>query len=92
MAKARAVWRMMMRILSREGARPRVSMFFFKAIVQLVLIFGADTWMFASRMGQVLGGVPMKVGAETDGKAPTSEAGREVRLHLSGGGKIGGGV
>ena len=36
----RAVWRRMARILSREGAASRVSGLFFKALVQVVLIFG----------------------------------------------------
>ena len=39
LAKAWLVWRRMMRILSRERARPRVYGFFFKAIVQSVLLF-----------------------------------------------------
>ena len=39
--KARAVWRRMSRILSREGARPRLSDFFFKDVVQSVLLFDA---------------------------------------------------
>ena len=51
--KARAVWRRMTRILSREGARPLVSRFLFKAAVQLVLLFGAETWVFTPPMGKV---------------------------------------
>ena len=43
--KARAVWRRLTRILSREGETPQVSRFFFKAVVQLLLIFVADTWV-----------------------------------------------
>ena len=46
----------MSEILSREGARPQLSRFFFKAIVQSVLIFGAETWVVTPRMGKVLGG------------------------------------
>ena len=41
LAKAQAVWRRMMRILSREGARLQVSGFFFKAIIQSVMLLGA---------------------------------------------------
>ena len=41
LAKAQAVkWRLT-RILSREGAAPRVSGVLFKAVVQSVLLFGA---------------------------------------------------
>ena len=49
------LWRMS-RILSREGARLRVSGFFFKSLVQSVLLFGAETWVVTPRIGQVLGG------------------------------------
>ena len=55
MAKARVVWRNIMNILSMEGARPWVHKFFFKAIVQSVLLFCAKTWVVAPRMGKVLG-------------------------------------
>ena len=56
MEKAREVWRRMMIILSREGARPRVYRFFFKAIIRSVLIFGAENWVVTPRMGRALGG------------------------------------
>ena len=81
----------MSEILSREGARPRLSRFFLKAIVQSVLIFFAETWVFTPRMGKVLGGFQEKV-ADTYGEDPTSEAEREVGVHLIGGGKSGGRV
>ena len=45
LTKARAVWRRMSRIMSRERARLRVSGFFFKSVIQSVLIFGAETWV-----------------------------------------------
>ena len=41
--RERAVWKKMKRILSREGAAPRVSGFFFKSVVQAVLLFGLET-------------------------------------------------
>ena len=40
--KARKSWIWMTRILSREGADPKVSGLFFKAVVQAVLLSGAD--------------------------------------------------
>ena len=54
--KAQTVWQKMSRILSREGARPRVSRFFFKDAVQSVLIFSAETWMFTTCTVRALGG------------------------------------
>ena len=46
----------MMRILRREGAEPWVYIFFFKAMVQEVLLFGLKTWAATPRMGSPLGG------------------------------------
>ena len=42
LSKALAVWRRMMRILSREGANPQVSVFFFLSVAKSILLFGAD--------------------------------------------------
>ena len=53
---ARTVWRRMLRILSREGVKMWVSGSFFKSIVQLVLLFGAEAWFINPRMGRGLGG------------------------------------
>ena len=55
MAKARAVWRRMTSILSREGARLRVPGFFFKAVIQSVLLFGSEKWVVTPGMVRVLG-------------------------------------
>ena len=43
LTKARNIWRIMLRILSRDEARPRVSIFFFKAVIRSVLLFGSET-------------------------------------------------
>ena len=53
-SKERDMWRKMASILSREGEEPWVSGFFFKAVVQAVLIFGAETWVVTPRMGRFL--------------------------------------
>ena len=55
MTKARIIWQIMSRILIREGVSPRVSVFFFKAVVQSVLLFSAETWVVIPRMGRFLG-------------------------------------
>ena len=55
LTKAWAVWQRMLRILSMERARLRVSIFFFKSIIQLVLLFGVETWVVTSWMRRVLG-------------------------------------
>ena len=48
--KARNLWVRMSRILSREGEDPKVSGHFFKAVVQAVLLFWAETWVLTPRM------------------------------------------
>ena len=53
--KARKSWDRMMRILGREGAKPRALGMFFKAVVQAVLLFGSETWVTTPRMGWDLG-------------------------------------
>ena len=58
---SRNVWSRMSRILSREEAVPRVSGFFFKSMVQAVLIFKADTWLVTPHMGKALKGFQTQV-------------------------------
>ena len=58
---AKTVWSRILRIISREGATPRVSGFFFKAVIQAVLVFGEETWVVSPRMGTSLGGVHTQV-------------------------------
>ena len=70
LAKAWAVWHRLSRILRREGAAPRVSGFFFKSVVQAVLIFGADTCAVTPCMDQVLGKVPGPGGVTFDRETP----------------------
>ena len=54
LGKARKSWGRLQRILSREGANKRVSGDFFKAVVQQVLLFGAETWVVTPRMERAL--------------------------------------
>ena len=61
LARAKTVWRRMSRIISREVATPRVSVFFFKAMIQAVLLFGSETWVVTPHMGTALGGFQTQV-------------------------------
>ena len=56
LAKARKSWGRLQGVLRREGATPRISGNFFKAIVQQVLLFGAETWVVTPKMDQALSG------------------------------------
>ena len=54
LGKARKSWGQLQRILSREGANKRVLENFFKAVVQQVLLFGAETWVVTPIMERAL--------------------------------------
>ena len=54
--KARQRWAQISRVLAREGASPKVSGMFYKAIVQSVLLYGVETWVISSPMLQALRG------------------------------------
>ena len=70
LAKAQTVWQRMSRILSREGGILWVSVFFFKAIVQSVLLFDAETWVVNSCIVRVLGGFQYQVARRLTGRLP----------------------
>ena len=48
--KARKSWGWMSWILIREGADPKVLGHFFKVVVQVVFLLGAETWVLTPRM------------------------------------------
>ena len=49
--KSQKSWTHLERILGREGSSLRVSGMFFKAVMQAVLIFGSETWVFVFSSG-----------------------------------------
>ena len=53
--KAKKIWARMERMLGQEGARPRVSGMFFKAVVQAVLLLRSEMWVMTPPYGQGLG-------------------------------------
>ena len=67
-SRTRAVWKRMTRILSREGADPQVSGFLSKSVFQVVLLFGADTWLVTPHIGRVLGGFQYQVARRLIGR------------------------
>ena len=70
MEKARTVWRRMTGILRRKGAGLQVYVFFFKAVVQSVLLLGAEKWVVTPNMGRVLGGLQDQVARRLTGRLP----------------------
>ena len=63
----------------------------FKAVVQSVLIFGAETWVVNPRMDRVLCGDPGPSDAAIDGEDPAAAGRRGVGVHLGSDGKGRGG-
>ena len=55
--KARKVWSRLGKLLWREGDEPRVSAMFYWAVVQVVLLFGAEIWVFSEAMSRNMEGV-----------------------------------
>ena len=70
MSRARAVWKRMKRILSRDGVEPQVSGFFFKYVVQAVLFFGSETWVVTLHMRRALGRFQDQVARRLTGRLP----------------------
>ena len=59
--KARRRWTWMLRILRWKGADPWEYGKFYKAVVQLTLLFGSEIWVMSTRIGRTLGGLHHKV-------------------------------
>ena len=76
-SQARSVCKRMTQILSREGADPRVSGFFFKYVVQAVLLFGLETWVVTPLMGRALGGFQDQVERRLTGRIPWKKTDRK---------------
>jgi hypothetical protein len=52
--KARARWGSLSRILIRDGATPRISGFFYKAVTQAVLLYGCESWTISDQVWKTL--------------------------------------
>ena len=59
--KARKRWAWFSRITGQYGADPWTDGTFYKAVVQVTLLFGADTWVMSPRIGKTLGGFHHRV-------------------------------
>ena len=63
--KAQKSWGRLSWILSREGADPKVSGNFYKAVAQAVLLLGAETWVLTQRMERALDSFQSRVARST---------------------------
>ena len=68
--KARTQWTKLARILVRDGATPRISGLFYKAVVQAVLLYGCETWVISPTMLKMLEGFHHRAARRISGKRP----------------------
>ena len=54
--RSRSVWGRLRTLLRREGAEPRVSKMFYSAVVQVILLYGLETWVLLLAMKKKLEG------------------------------------
>ena len=54
LGKARMSWGRLSQVMGQEGADLKVSRTFYTAVVQAVLLFGAETWVLTPRMEKAL--------------------------------------
>jgi hypothetical protein len=52
--RAQSAWGRLRRILSREGAKPKTMATIYKAVVQAVLLYGAESWVLSLAMEKKL--------------------------------------
>ena len=50
LSRARSKWGRVGKVLSAEGASPRVMGYFYKAIVQAILLYGSESWTISQTM------------------------------------------
>jgi hypothetical protein len=70
MTKARQKWAYISQILRWEGATPRISAMFYKAVVQTVLIFGSESWVLDPSMLGKLEGFNQQIARRLTSRAP----------------------
>ena len=65
--------------MGREGADPKVSGNFYKAVAQAVLLFGAETWVLTQSMEKALDSFQFRVARRMTGKKPRQK--KDGRLY-----------
>ena len=68
--KAKKNWVRMLRILIREGADPKISGHFFKAVMQALLLFGSEKWVLTPQMRRDLRIFQHRIERWTTGRKP----------------------
>ena len=71
LVKARKSWGQLSRILIREGGNTKVSGNFYKAVLQEVLLLGAETWVLTPQMERALDSFQHRVARWLTGRKPS---------------------
>ena len=82
--KARKRWAMVSRLLAREGASPKVSASFYKAIVQSTLLYGSETWVITSPILKALDGFHHRIARRLANQRPRRRKGKWVYPPIQG--------
>jgi hypothetical protein len=72
--KAQAKWALVSRPLLKTGVSIRHVGYFYKAVVQAVLLYGSETWTITPRMLQTLNGFHHRMARRISGLMPTRQA------------------
>ena len=75
LGKARNSWGQLSRILSQEGADLKVSGFFYKVVLQAVLLFGTETCLLTPRMERSLNSFQHRFAWRLTGRHPRRRRG-----------------
>ena len=59
--RARSVWGMLVTLLLREGVDPKVSESFYRAVVQEIIYYGSEKWIFLASMEKSIEGMHTEV-------------------------------
>ena len=70
LGKARRSWGRLSGVLGREGADPKVSKYFYTAVTQAVLLFGAETWVLTPRMERAMDSFQSRIARKITGRQP----------------------
>ena len=73
--RARKSWGLLLQILSREGAGPKVLGHFFKSVTQAVFLFGAETWVLTPRVESALSSFQHMVARRLTGRQTRRQVG-----------------
>ena len=92
LGKERKSWGRLSWVLGWEGADPKVSGNFYKAVAQAVLLFGEETWVLTQRMEKALDRFQSRVARRLTGKQPWRRTDGGLGLPASDGGTGGSGA